>query len=338
MRKIRVEDAVGQRLCHDITAMRDGFKGAAFRRGHVISKKDIEALLAIGKKHIFIWEDKAGEIHEEEAAQRLATMASLQDAHYEGPSEGKMVLKADTSGMFRVNRRLLSEINRIGDITITTLPDHYPVQKGDRMASMRIIPLVTTEEQIEQAEKLCQNEKLLSLLPYKKKKVGIIITGSEIYEGRIADKFEMVAKKKLTAFPCEVLGATICDDRQEQIVEAAQSYLDQGAELLLFSGGMSVDPDDLTPAAIKACGAEIITYGVPSQPGNMTLVSYLGKAALVGVPGAAISLPVTVLDVLLPQLFTDVKITKEDMLALAEGGLCQLCEVCHFPNCTFGRY
>ncbi|MCI9476575.1 MAG: molybdopterin-binding protein [Emergencia sp.] len=338
MKKIRVEDAVGQRLCHDITAMRDGFKGAAFRRGHVISKKDIEALLAIGKKHIFIWEDKAGEIHEEEAAQRLAAMASLQDAHYEGPSEGKMVLKADTSGMFRVNRRLLSEINRIGDITITTLPDHYPVQKGDRLASMRIIPLVTTEEQIEQAEKLCQNENLLALLPYKKKKVGIIITGSEIYEGRIADKFEMVAKKKLTAFPCEVLGATICDDRQEQIVKAAQSYLNQGAELLLFSGGMSVDPDDLTPAAIKACGAEIITYGVPSQPGNMTLVSYLGKAALVGVPGAAISLPVTVLDVLLPQLFTDVKITKEDMLALAEGGLCQLCEVCHFPNCTFGRY
>lgn len=338
MKKIRVEDAVGQTLCHDITAMRDGFKGAAFRRGHVISEEDIEELLTIGKKHIFIWEDAAGEIHEEDAALRLAAMAACAGAHYEGPSEGKMVLRADTAGMFRVNRRLLSEINRIGDITITTLPDHYPVQPGDRLASMRIVPLVTKEEQILRAEALCSEDRLLSLLPYQKKKAGIIITGSEIYEGRIPDKFEQTARKKLSAYPCEILGATICDDRQEQMIEAAQMYLNQGAELLFFSGGMSVDPDDLTPSAIKACGADIITYGVPSQPGNMTLVSYLGKAALIGVPGAAISLPVTIFDVLLPQLFTGVRITKEDMLALAEGGLCQLCPHCHFPNCTFGRY
>lgn len=338
MKKIRVEDGVGQTLCHDITAMRDGFKGPAFRRGHVISEEDIEPLLKIGKKHIFIWEDTAGEIHEEDAALRLSAMASSEGTHYEGPSEGKMVMRADTAGMFRVNRALLSKINRIGDITITTLPDHYPVQEGDRLASMRIVPLVTKEEQIVQAEKLCKEERLLSLLPYQKKKVGIVITGSEIYEGQITDKFEAVARKKLSAFPCEILGATICDDIMEQIVDAARSYLKQGAEILLFSGGMSVDPDDLTPSAIKACGADIVTYGVPSQPGNMTLVSYLKQAALIGVPGAAISLPVTVLDVLLPQLFTGVRITKEDMLALSEGGLCQLCSHCHFPNCTFGRY
>ncbi len=338
MKKIRVEDAIGQTLCHDITAMRDGFKGAAFRRGHVIAEADIQKLLSIGKRHVFIWEETAGELHEEDAALRLSKMAPVAGAHFEGTSEGKMVLRADTAGMFRVDLELLSAINGIGDITITTLPDHYPVQPGDRLASLRIVPLVTKETQILQAEALCAESQLWSLVPYQKKKAGIIITGSEIFEGRIPDKFEQVARKKLSAYPCEILGAVICDDRQEQIIEAAQAYLQQGAELLFFSGGMSVDPDDLTPAAIKACGAHIITYGVPSQPGNMTLVSYLGETALIGVPGAAISLPVTVFDVLLPQLFTGIPITKADMLRLAEGGLCQLCESCHFPNCTFGRY
>ena len=338
MKKIKVEEAVGLALCHDITAMRDGFKGAAFRRGHVITQADIPALLDLGKRTVFVWEETAGEIHEEDAANRMAAMAPVEGAHYEGPSEGKVLLKADRPGMFRVDTALLKQINAIGDITISTLPDHYPVQPGNKMASMRIVPLVTREEQILQAEALCAGKKLLDLRPYAQRTAGVIVTGSEVYTGRIQDKFEPVVRAKLAAYPCRLLGVTICDDELDMIVSAAKAYLDQGADFLIFTGGMSVDPDDLTPTAIRQLGAQVISHGVPSQPGNMTLVAYLGNAAILGVPGAAISLPTTMFDVLLPQIFTGDPLTKEDLINLGDGGLCQSCLVCHFPNCTFGRY
>lgn len=338
MKKVNVEDAVGMTLCHDITAMRDGFKGAAFRRGHVIRPEDIPELLNLGKKHVFIWEENAGELHEEDCALRMAAMARVEGAHYEGPSEGKVLLKADVRGMFRVDTDLLREINSIGDITISTLPDHYPAEPGARLASMRIVPLVTKEAQILQAEALCRERKLLDLRPYQPRKTGVIITGSEVYSGRIQDKFEPVVRAKLARYPGEILGVRICDDDLDMITGAAKDFLRMGADFLIFTGGMSVDPDDLTPTAIRCLGAQIITHGVPSQPGNMTLAAYLGDAAILGVPGAAISLPTTMFDVLLPQIYAGDKLTKQELINLGDGGLCQQCKVCHFPNCTFGRY
>lgn len=338
MKKVKVQDAIGMTLCHDITAMVDGFKGAAFKRGHVVTQEDIPRLLDIGKQHVFIWEENAGEIHEEDAARRLSQMTAVDGAHYGSISEGKVQLFADQDGMFRVDKALLAAVNRIGDITITTLPDHYPVKAGDRLASMRIVPLVTEERQIAEAEALCADKQLYDLRPFKPLKVGIIITGSEIYHGRIKDKFERVARAKLAHYPAEILGVHVCDDELDMIVGAGRALLADGAELLIFSGGMSVDPDDLTPSAIREMGAEIVSYGVPSQPGNMTLVAYLDQAALLGVPGAAISRPTTMFDVLLPQIFCGDPLTKDDLIRLGEGGLCQMCDNCHFPNCTFGRY
>lgn len=338
MKKIPVESAVGMELCHDITAMRDGFKGAAFKRGHIITEEDVPKLLDIGKKNVFVWEDNAGEIHEEEAALRMAAMVPVEGAHYTGPSEGKVLLFADSRGMLRVDTELLREINAIGDITICTLRDHYPVEKGARLASMRIVPLVTKEEQIIRAEELCKTKKLIELKPYQHRKIGVIITGSEIYSGRIKDKFEPVVRAKMQRYPSEILGVTICDDDLDMIVSAARKFLDEGADFLIFSGGMSVDPDDLTPSAIRALGADIVTHGVPSQPGNMTLIAYLGDVAIMGVPGAAVVLPTTMFDVLVPQIFVGDKFTKEDLIRLGDGGLCQMCKACHFPNCTFGSY
>ncbi len=338
MKKMKVQDAVGHALCHDITAMFDGFKGALFKRGHVITEEDIPKLLDIGKQHVFIWEDHAGEIHEEDCARRLSAMTTVEGAHYGSISEGKVQLIADIPGMFRVNKTLLEKINRIGDITITTLPDHYPVTPGQKLVSMRIVPLVTQESQIEEAEAFVKTEKLYDLRPYQPKKVGIIITGSELYHGRIKDKFEAVARAKLAKYPSEILGATVCDDALDMIVGAAQEFLAQGADFLIFSGGMSVDPDDLTPSAIRALGANVVSYGVPSQPGNMTLVADLNGVSILGVPGAAISRPTTMFDVLLPQIFSGDPLTKEDLIRLGEGGLCHMCDTCHFPNCTFGRY
>lgn len=338
MKKIQVEQAVGMTLCHDITAMRDGFKGAAFKRGHVIQEEDVQELLNLGKKTVFIWEEHAGELHEEDCAIRMAAMAPVEGAHYTEPSEGKVLLIADTRGMFRVDKALLNQVNSIGDITIATLPDHYPVEPGARIASMRIVPLVTQEEQIIKAERLCEERKLLELRQYAMRKVGVIITGSEVYSGRIQDKFEPVVRQKMKQYPSEIIGVRICDDDLDMIVGAAKEFLQQGADFLIFTGGMSVDPDDLTPTAIRQLGAEIITHGVPAQPGNMTLVAYLGEIPILGVPGAAISLPTTIFDVLLPQIFAGDKLTKEELIGLEDGGLCQMCEVCHYPNCTFGKY
>ena len=338
MKKINVEDAIGLAICHDITEMKDGFKGAAFKRGHVIREEDIPHLLDIGKRSVFVWEENAGEIHEEDCALRLAEMTRLPNVSFDGPSEGKMVMRAQERGLLRVDTALQREINSIGDITIASLPDHYPVEKGARLASMRIVPLVTQEEQIIRAEELCRGRRLFELRPYQAKKIGVIITGSEVYSGRIKDKFEPVIREKMQHYPAEILGVTICDDDLAMITAAGEKYLKGGADLLIFTGGMSVDPDDLTPTAIRGLGADIITHGLPAQPGNMTLVAYRGEVAILGVPGAAISLPTTMLDVLLPQIFAGPAFTKEDLVRLGDGGLCQLCGDCRWPNCTFGRY
>lgn len=338
MKKVKIEDAIGMELCHDITEMRDGFKGAVFTRGHVISEEDLPKLLDVGKRTVFVWEKNAGEIHEEEAALRMAAMAPVAGISQRGPSEGKILFFSETEGQWRVDTQLLHSINSIGDLTICCLPDHYPVKKGDRLASMRIVPLVTQEEQIIKAEKLCEGKKLFDLRPYQFKKIGVVITGSEVYTGRIQDKFEPVVRAKMKQYPAEIVDVTVCDDDLDMIVNAAKAHLEKGADFLIFTGGMSVDPDDLTPTAIRNLGAEIVTHGVPSQPGNMTLVAYLGDIPILGIPGAAISLPTTVFDVLMPQIFTGDKLTKQELINLANGGLCHMCKSCHWPNCSFGRY
>ena len=338
MKKIPVEQAVGCALCHDLTEMRDGFKGVAFKRNHVITSDDLEHLLNMGKRHVFVWDPDVEEVHEDECALRMAAACAVEGAHFEGPSEGKVVLKADRDGLFTVDLDLLEKLNNIPDVSVSTLPNHYPVQAGCRLSSMRIVPLVTQKRNISLFEDLCRKGNLFQLLPYRNLKVGIIITGSEIYHHRIEDRFEKVLRRKLHKFPAQILGTEICDDELDMIVGAAERFLHLGAGLLIFTGGMSVDPDDLTPSAVRKLGADIRAYGVPSQPGNMSLVAYLNDVAVLGVPGAAISMPTTTLDVFLPRIFTGVQFTGEDLNRLANGGLCQLCGNCHYPNCTFGRY
>ena len=341
MKKVRTEDAVGLVLCHDITEVRDGFKGCAFKRGHIVTREDIPHLLDLGKKHLFIWEENAGEIHEEDAARRLAALAPLENAVYSGPVEGKMTLTAAADGLFRVNRPLLDAINHIGDITIVTLPDHYPVRKGMKLAGERIIPLVCPESEIAEAEEMVRaaDRPLMELLPYREAlPVGIIVTGSEVYAGRIRDRFEPVVREKVAAFGANVLGCIFCDDYIEMLDSAIERWRGRGAKLIIMTGGMSVDPDDLTVTAIRRSGAEVITQGVPAQPGNMFCVAYLDDITILGVPGAAIHAKTTMLDVVLPQAFTGERFTYDELRKLGAGGLCQGCTECHYPNCTFGRY
>lgn len=341
MKKVKTEDAVGLTLCHDITEVRDGFKGRAFQRGQVITREDIPHLLDLGKKHLYIWEENAGEIHEEDAAVRLAALAPMANAEYSGPVEGKMTLTAKEDGLFRVNRPLLNEINAIGQITIVTLPDHYPVKKGMKLAGERIIPLVCREEEICRAEELVRraDRPLMELLPYRENlPVGIIVTGSEVYSGRIRDMFEPVVREKAASFKANVMGCIFCDDYLDMLTSAIEKWRARGAKLIVMTGGMSVDPDDLTVTAIRQSGAEVVTQGVPAQPGNMFAVAYLDDITILGVPGAAIHSKTTMLDVVLPQVFTGLRFTYGELRALGAGGLCQGCGDCHYPNCTFGRY
>ena len=341
MKKIKTEDALGLTLCHDITEVRDGFKGRAFRRGHIVTAEDIPHLLDLGKKHLYIWEENAGEIHEEDAALRLAALAPMENAAYTGPSEGKMTLTALEDGMFRVNRPLLNAINSIGEITIVTLPDHYPVKKGMKLAGERIIPLVCRESEIEEAEAMTRaaDRPLMELLPYRRDlPVGIVVTGSEVYSGRIQDKFEPVIREKVAPFGANVLGCIFCDDYLDMLDAAIAKWKERGAKLIVMTGGMSVDPDDLTVTAIRRSGAEVVTQGVPAQPGNMFTVAYLEDITILGVPGAAIHAKTTMLDVVLPQAFTGLRFTREELRAMGAGGLCQGCPECRYPNCTFGKY
>lgn len=339
MKKVKVQDAIGMAICHDISKVVPGeFKGVRFPRGHVIQPEDVPELLNLGKEHVYVMEEGSGEIHEDDAAVRIAQGVMGDNLTYEGPREGKATVKSTIKGLFQVNSALLREINSIDEVTVPCLPNHYPVKPGDRVATARVIPLMIKEEKIERVEELCRSQgPVFQVKPYRKLKVGIIITGNEVFKGRIEDKFGPVLNKKLKAYETEMLGQTFCPDDMAAIDQAIASYLEQEADLIILTGGMSVDPDDLTPGAIKNCGAEVVTYGTPAQPGNMFMLAYKDKTALIGVPGAAIYHPTTVLDVFLPRIFAGDRLTKDDFIRLGEGGLCRNCEVCRYPICYFGR-
>jgi molybdenum cofactor synthesis domain-containing protein len=340
MRKIRVEDAVGETLCHDMTGISaSGVKGVMFKRGHVIAQSDIPALLNIGKSHIFVWEPEADEVHEDDAALALAETICGDNIKYnDKPSEGKIQLNASVDGLFRVNREALRRINSVPDYTVACLPGNSKVTRNQKLGGLRIVPLVTKRENVGAAVRIAkENFPVFEVLPYKPLKCGVVITGSEVYYGRIQDKFEPIMQKKLADYGAEILGVTKCPDDLDMLLAAIDSFKAQGAELIFLTGGMSVDPDDLTPTAIRQSGAELITQGVPMQPGNMLTMAYLDHAMLIGVPGASMHFQTTSLDVFLPRIFAGVRITKEEIPGYGEGGFCMGCVECRYPACYFGH-
>ncbi|TYP51590.1 molybdopterin-binding protein [Thermosediminibacter litoriperuensis] len=339
MKKIPVERAVGMILCQDITKIVPGeFKGRAFKKGHIIREEDIEELLKIGKEHVYVWEPRQGQVHEDEAALRIARAVAGDNIVYDEPVEGKTTLKSTVKGLFKVKSRLLYEINSIEYVTVASLPGNFAVEAGRKLAGARVIPLVIEEEKINTVEELCGKEgPVFEVKPYRRLKAGLITTGNEVYKGRIADKFGPVVRAKLEYFAAEYLGQVFCPDDVEKIREAIQNFKGKGADLIILTGGMSVDPDDLTPAAIRSTADRVVTYGAPVQPGNMFMMAYAGRAALIGVPGCAMYYRTTVLDAVLPRVFAGEILEKEDFIAMAEGGFCSGCEPCRYPNCYFCR-
>lgn len=339
MKKIPIEKAVGMILCHDITQIVPGkFKGRIFKKGHIIQQEDVEKLIKLGKEQIYIWEPIAGEIHEDEAALRIARAVSGENIGYDEPEEGKSTLKSKEKGLLKINSALLYKINSIKNISVASLPGNFKVEEGQKIAGARVIPLLIKEEKLKKIENLClKRGKVFAVKNYKKMKAAIITNGNEIYKKKIQDKFGPIMKEKLNYFRAKYLGQTICPDDIEEIKKAIFHYKEKGADLIILTGGMSVDPDDLTPAAIKESGAKVVTYGTPVQPGNMFMMAYLDNTVLLGVPGCVMYYKTTILDVVLPRIFTGEILTKQDFVKMGEGGFCLNCEVCRYPNCFFCR-
>lgn len=339
MKKVKVEDAVGMILCHDITKIvPEKFKGTAFKKGHIIQKEDIPELLKIGKEHLYVWEQKPGKLHENAAAKRIAKIASGENLKILPPAEGKCTFVSEKKGLFEVKSDILLKINSVPMISVATLPKNFKVEKGMKVAGSRVIPLVIDENYVIQVENICKEMgPAFKVTPYKKLKAGIVVTGSEVYKGRIKDKFGPVMEKKLSYFGADILGKTYCPDNIKDIKNSIISLKEKGANIIIVTGGMSVDPDDLTPGAIRQTGAKVITYGVPVQPGNMFMLSYLEGSAILGVPGCAMFMKTTVLDAVLPRIFAGHILEKGDFISMGEGGFCFGCKPCKYPVCYFCR-
>lgn len=339
MKLIKTEDAVGHVLCHDITQIIRGVtKDTVFRKGHIVTKEDIPVLLSVGKDHLYIWENEEGMLHENEAAEILCSICRGTHIERSDVKEGKIELIASCDGLLKIDNEKLKQINSIGQMMIATRHGNFPVQKGDKLAGTRIIPLVIEKEKMEAAKRLCGEEPILNVLPFSHKKIGIITTGNEVYHGRIKDTFTPVLKEKLEEYDAEVVKHVILDDNHEKITMNCLKMIDEGVDLILCTGGMSVDPDDKTPLAIKNTGAKIISYGAPVLPGAMFLLAYYKNTIpILGLPGCVMYSKKTIFDLILPRIMADDKVTEEELAALGQGGLCLSCPTCTFPNCGFGK-
>lgn len=339
MKLLRVQDSVGQVLCHDITQIIPGVtKDAVFRKGHIIRPEDIPVLLSVGKDNLYVWENDETMLHEDEAADILRALCQGENMHATPPKEGKIELIADCDGLLLIDLERLRAVNSLGEMMIATRPSGFVVKQGDKLCGTRVIPLVIGKDKMEQAKAAAGSAPLLRLLPLKPKKYGVVTTGNEVFYGRITDKFTPVLQAKLGEFGCEMVAHKILGDDHEAITAAINGMLADGCEMVLCTGGMSVDPDDKTPLAIRNTGAKIVSYGAPVLPGAMFLVSYTGDGRPVcGLPGCIMYAKRTVFDLALPRLLADVPVTADWLAGLGNGGLCLNCPTCHFPNCSFGK-
>lgn len=339
MKLMKTEDAVGQILCHDITQIIKGVtKDAVFRKGHVIREEDIPVLLSVGKDHIYIWENNENMLHENDAAEILYDICKNDHMRPSGIKEGKIELIAECDGVLKIDRKKLVAINSLGEMMIASRHGDFPVKAGDKIAGTRIIPLVIEKEKMERAREVSAGGPVFTILPYQKKKVGIVTTGNEVFYGRIQDTFTPVIEEKLSDYDVQIIGHECSDDNHENISACIRKLLENGADMIICTGGMSVDPDDKTPAAIRSVASRVVTYGAPVLPGAMFLLAYYGEdIPVMGLPGCVMYAKKTIFDLVLPRIMAGEILTKEDFDILGEGGLCLTCDVCTFPACGFGK-
>ena len=340
LKTIQLTDAVGSKLAHDITEIRPNeFKGPAFRRGHTLCEADLCHLQRLGKNHLYVIDLAEDEIHENEAAVIMATALAGDGVTWKsGPQEGKINLLAERDGLLVVNTAALAAFNMADEVMCATLHNHTLVNRGDLVAGTRAIPLVMKRTPIERAAAIAhQNGAALSVQPLRSARVGLVITGNEVYHGLISDRFAPILTDKAKALGSEIVALDFAPDDAEVISRVIRSQLEQGCDLLLLSGGMSVDPDDVTRHGIRLAGANEIHYGAAALPGSMFLVAYLGEVPLLGVPACGLYHRITVLDLILPRILAGEKIGKAELAFLGHGGLCLDCPECTYPKCHFGK-
>lgn len=340
MKLIETKNAVGHVLCHDLTRIVKGeFKGTQFTKGHVITEEDIPMLLSMGKEHLYVWEMEEGMLHENDAAKRLYAVCENENIRpSETIKEGKIEAFAECDGYFEVDVDRLDEINSVDEIMIATRHGSTAVKKGDKLAGMRVIPLIVKEEKLLTAEKIFDGKPILKLTPYKLKTAAVITTGSEVFKGIIKDTFTPVIEEKLKNYGIEMKWHMVVDDGIENIRKAIEEARSYKPDMILCTGGMSVDPDDNTPGAIKESGAQIVTYGAPVLPGAMFLLGYYDDGTpVMGLPGCVMYAGATVFDLILPKAAAGIKVSKKDIVKLGNGGLCLGCAECRYPVCPFGK-
>lgn len=339
MKLIKTEEAVGQVLCHDLTQIIRGVsKGPRFRKGHVVTEEDIPVLLSIGKDHLYVWENDESMYHENEAAQILCQVCQNDWMLPSEVKEGKIELTAETDGLFTIDVERLNEINDIDQIMIASRHTNTPVRKGEKLLGTRVIPLVIKKEKMELVKKAAGETPLCALHPYQIKTAGIVTTGNEVFYGRIKDTFTPVVKEKLNQYGIEVTHHKTVGDDMEKIRDAILELKENGCGLITVTGGMSVDPDDRTPGAIRATGANIISYGAPVLPGAMFCLAYFEDGTpVMGLPGCVMYAKSTIFDLLLPRIAAKVPVNRKQITALGHGGLCLGCEECRYPACSFGK-
>jgi len=337
---IPVEASVGTILAHDITEIRPGqFKGPAFRKGHIIREEDVAHFKRIGKDHVYVLHLGPEEVHENDAARRLATALAGEGVCFDPhPSEGKIHLKAAHRGLLKIDVDALTRLNLVPDISCSARHTHTVVAEGDILAGVRAIPLIIHEEALREGEKIASEKGgIFSVKPFMRPGTGLVITGNEVFSGLLDDKFAPIIRKKLQFFDCPMKGIAYAPDDRAQIASEIRKFLESGAEMIVVTGGMSVDPDDVTRLAIGDAGAEEIVYGSPVLPGAMFLYGRFGDIPILGLPAGVLYYKATVLDLILPRVLAGERIAREDLAALAHGGLCLNCETCHYPVCPFGK-
>ena len=339
MKAIPVADAVGMVLGHDVTRIVPGKeKGAAFKKGHIIRKEEIPAFLNMGKENIFVIDMVPGMLHEDEAAGRIARAAGGPGIRLSEPAEGRVNLIAETDGLLKIHVPALNRINAIGQIVFATLRSFHPVTAGQAVAGTRVVPLVIQEKEILDAERICTDSfPLIQVKPFKSCRVGVVTTGSEVYHGRIKDGFGPVIEKKFKALGSRVMRQILVSDDQEATVNAIHELIGEGAQMVMVTGGMSVDPDDQTPASIRAAGGRVITYGAPVFPGAMFMLAFIGDVPVAGLPGCVMYYRASIFDLVIPRLLAGEPVTREDIAAMGHGGFCLGCEHCRYPRCGFGN-
>jgi len=337
LKKVKLEEAIGMTIGHDVTKVVPGeFKGAAFRRGHTLKREDIPELLSMGKEHIYIIEEEEGEVHEEEAALRIAEAVAGSEFELSKPREGKINIKSSISGLLKINKSLLGEINSIPNISLATLHENTICRPGTIVAGTKIIPLYIAEDRLKKIEELCRNKgNVFQIIPFKEKKVGIVITGNEIYKGRIKDKFGDYLKNKVEPLGSVINHQTIVPDDEDIIASAILEMREKGSEVIFVCSGLSVDPDDVTVEGVKKSGAKIISYGAPVMPGAMFLLAMLSDIPILGAPAAVIFNDTTIIDVILPRILAGEEISRQDIIDMGHGGLCLDCADCIYPICPF---